>query len=521
MASLRDDGDVDQPVRLANAPSRRLGTLLIEPPHRRASWPGGERILEPRVMQVLVALTDAGGGIVGRDELIARCWEGRIVGDNAINRVISLLRDLAAASGAFQIETITKVGYRLLPAGDAPAVAAPVAAAPPAPGRRSDPASAPPGRRALLAGGVAAAVAAGAGWWIVERRRPPREAAELTRHAIDNYRSGGLPDAQVIAQLREAVTIAPDYAEAWGMLAFVYGNQWEDPADPRGWGAEERMRAAAQRALALDPDEPRAHAALLLATPTYGNWRKLEPRLAQVAARTDAHPAVIGQLGNLLQEVGRFADSIPVFRRVNGNLVINPVGHMLLVQALWGSGDDEGATVALAAAERRFPGNPAIWPTAIRLRLFGPRPLDALPLLQPSAPAAPARHTSELSALAATARALASASAADREQALAALERMRSEAGAIWLYAPSLVMLDAPGRALEALEGHLLGRGPLAAMKPDSVFAQSTRYLFLPPMRRLWHDPRFLRLLKDSGLEAYWRQSGTTPDFRRLSVRPD
>lgn len=67
-------------------------------------------------MQVLVALFKARGAIVTRDDLIASCWSGRIVGDNAIQRTISRIRDLAAANepAGFRLETIPKVGYRLI-----------------------------------------------------------------------------------------------------------------------------------------------------------------------------------------------------------------------------------------------------------------------------------------------------------------------------------------------------------------------------------------------------------------------
>lgn len=507
------------PVRLAATPARVLGALTIEPGHRRVSWPGGERILEPRVMQVLVALAEADGAVVGRDDLVARCWDGRIVGENAINRVISLLRDLAADSGTFRIETITKVGYRLAPTDSGPGEALTGAAShpePPAPAPLA-PRSFP--RRALLAGGVAAMAAAGAAWWGGRRAVPPREAVELTRHAIDNYRAGGLPDEQVIAQLEEAVRLAPDYAEAWGMLAFAHGNRLAGPPARPGLGPEERMRAAAARALALDPDEPRAHAALMAATPSYGNWSRMEPQLQQLAGRTDAHPAVVGQLGNLMQEVGRFGESLPLFRRITGSLVINPVGHMRLVQGLWGSGDEEGATTLLALVERRFPGNAAIWPAAVRLRLFGPRPAEALALLDPSHPATATRHPEELAALRATAEALVRPDSASRADALRALEQMSEPEKAVWTFVPALVAVGADSHALEALEGHFLRRGPRASLHPSSRFGLSTRFLFLPPMRRLWEEPRFGRLLVEAGLESYWRGSGTVPDFRRLTGR--
>src|SRR5205085_1486283 len=76
--------------------------------------------LEPRVMQVLVALARAGGAVVSRDELIERCWEGRIVGEASINRCISKLRELSESSGprSFTIETIPRVGYRLMSASE-------------------------------------------------------------------------------------------------------------------------------------------------------------------------------------------------------------------------------------------------------------------------------------------------------------------------------------------------------------------------------------------------------------------
>jgi DNA-binding winged helix-turn-helix (wHTH) protein/tetratricopeptide (TPR) repeat protein len=104
-------------IVLAREPTLRLGPLLIDPPHRHiAHEDGREELVEPRVMQVLVALVRADGAILSRDDLIQCCWDGRIVGDDAINRVLSRLRRSAAGigQGIFRIETLTKVGYRLV-----------------------------------------------------------------------------------------------------------------------------------------------------------------------------------------------------------------------------------------------------------------------------------------------------------------------------------------------------------------------------------------------------------------------
>lgn len=66
-------------------------------------------------MQVLVALAAQRGQTVSRDELVARCWSGVVVGKDAVNRVISLLRGVAGRSaGAFRIETLARIGYRLI-----------------------------------------------------------------------------------------------------------------------------------------------------------------------------------------------------------------------------------------------------------------------------------------------------------------------------------------------------------------------------------------------------------------------
>ena len=69
-------------------------------------------------MQALVVLAQADGAVVSRDKLIERCWGGRIVGDDAINNCIGKVRALASLTPlpTFEIETVSRVGYRLIPA---------------------------------------------------------------------------------------------------------------------------------------------------------------------------------------------------------------------------------------------------------------------------------------------------------------------------------------------------------------------------------------------------------------------
>src|SRR5215213_3382342 len=111
------------PIDLAREPDFALGASRVSPSTREVLRGTERELLEPRLMQVLVALFQANGRVVSRDELIARCWEGRIVGEDAINRAISRLRRLSEVDreASFQLETIPRVGYRLFPAGTPPA----------------------------------------------------------------------------------------------------------------------------------------------------------------------------------------------------------------------------------------------------------------------------------------------------------------------------------------------------------------------------------------------------------------
>jgi DNA-binding winged helix-turn-helix (wHTH) protein/tetratricopeptide (TPR) repeat protein len=104
-------------IVLAHEEPFKIGNLTVTPATRQISTADGTHLtLEPRVMQVLVALTLARGAIVSRDDLIRMCWHGTVVGDDSINRPISLLRRVleSAGQGGYRIETIPRVGYRLI-----------------------------------------------------------------------------------------------------------------------------------------------------------------------------------------------------------------------------------------------------------------------------------------------------------------------------------------------------------------------------------------------------------------------
>ena len=104
------------PVELRTATELCMGRVLIRPTVREVIGPAGRETVEPLVMKVLVALVQAGGEPVTRDELTRRCWKGRVVGEDSINRVMHQIRRLASrvADGSFVVRTVTGLGYQLI-----------------------------------------------------------------------------------------------------------------------------------------------------------------------------------------------------------------------------------------------------------------------------------------------------------------------------------------------------------------------------------------------------------------------
>jgi len=152
-------------IDLALEPPFALGRLRVRPAALEVADGAKVETLEPRVMQVLVALFRGRGEPVSRDSLIDLCWQGRFVGEDALNRCIARLRRVLAADPAVHIDTIAKVGYRLR--ADAVGVVTDDVPSPP-------PAASPERQRLrlpILAGAaLAAAVAATVGLLLL---RPP------------------------------------------------------------------------------------------------------------------------------------------------------------------------------------------------------------------------------------------------------------------------------------------------------------------------------------------------------------
>lgn len=80
----------------------------------RMLWSNGTLIaLEPKVANTLLALVQEKGGLVGKEELIQKVWEGLAVTDDSLTRNISILRRIlgSAPDGRDCIKNVPKRGY--------------------------------------------------------------------------------------------------------------------------------------------------------------------------------------------------------------------------------------------------------------------------------------------------------------------------------------------------------------------------------------------------------------------------
>ena len=93
----------------------RLRERIVDPSLNRVFARGQTVQVEPKIMQVLVALAERPGEVVTREELMARVWAGVFVTDDVLNRAVRELRRLFddGTNEPGVIETIRKRGYRL------------------------------------------------------------------------------------------------------------------------------------------------------------------------------------------------------------------------------------------------------------------------------------------------------------------------------------------------------------------------------------------------------------------------
>jgi len=93
----------------------RLGSILVEPDRLRVSQEERTVVVQPRVMDVLVALALGGDSVQSRETLEAQVWSDAHVGYHALARAVYEARKALedVSPGCDLLETIPRRGYRL------------------------------------------------------------------------------------------------------------------------------------------------------------------------------------------------------------------------------------------------------------------------------------------------------------------------------------------------------------------------------------------------------------------------
>jgi DNA-binding winged helix-turn-helix (wHTH) protein/tetratricopeptide (TPR) repeat protein len=512
---------------LARRPDFQLGSATVRPSIRTVNGPGGSLTTEPRVMQVLLAFADAGGAVLTRDDLMRICWSGMIVGDDAISRAVAEVRRIARATGAgFGIETIPRIGYRLTggapagvgPASEPEAVPAPIDTTP-------EPVDSIPERatrRWVIGGALAATGAAAVGIWAAYRPRSDPRYVELLDRGRQALRMSvpGIK-TQGVEFFQEAVTIRPDDASAWGLLALAKSNVADaSPSQVAGVAVQESEQAA-RRALALNEKEPNALIALAMLQRKLDDWLTTDRKLRAVLAIAPENIAALDNLVSLLQASGYYQESWDVNEQAIAFDALRPTVQYRRALKLWIMGRPLEADQAIARARELWPLHPQVWNARLLISAFTGQIQAARILVkdQPTtsqmiSPTGVATWEVSLTALETRDPGdIASARAAN----LSAAPQSRGLAVHAILILAALQEVDATYSIINGLllrRGGLVtqvdsGQGPSPASDP---LWRQTQWLFTPATRSLRTDPRFVSLCDDIGLSKYWSGRGIVPD---------
>lgn len=502
---------------LAHRGDFQLAAATVRPSLRAIRGPGGTVSIEPRVMRVLLALADADGTVLSRDDLIHRCWDDVIVGDDAVNRAISELRRISrSVDGRFRVETIPRVGYRLvnLPGNGAAFL--------PDDAGASAKQSLEPSRRLVIGGGIAA-LAIGSGAWLALRPTDNLQATALVLRGEQALRDG-LPNSaeQGIGFLREAVSIDPANARAWGLLALGLRNVVEYARPEDSAAAINGCERAFGKALAIDSAEPNALAARATLRPDFGEWFQAEQRLRAVLAVAPDHAWSLAALGYLMESVGRSRESAKLTSRAAAIEPLSPVFQYRLAYKHWILGQATLADQVIERALQLWPRHPAVVFARFLLFVWTGRYGSATTMLADKDVMGTVMPVHAARTWEATIEAL----RGRRPRDIARVRQKHLDAavaspGNAVLAMQMLSLLGEIDAVFEIANGYLLRSGNAIGklrqaegqVSVNDKRRRSTVMLFTPNTSAMRADPRFMPLVNEIGLVRYWQTKGVRPDF--------
>lgn len=323
-----------------------------------------------------------------------------------------------------------------------------------------------------------------------------------------------------IAAFRRVVEIAPNYADGWGMLAYAYGFACHTRERSEANAMRGRAQAAARHAFELDRSNVNGQLALAVARPFMGQWLERERGFRRALEREPNNKNALRLLAVNLIFVGRANDAVPLYSRIARPLA--PSVYSNYIEALWNAGRLEEADRVSEEARSLYPSDASIWGRRYQMLQFGGHSGAAIAMLQESRNSPQALdegHVRELKIV----QAVESRDAIQTQSVIQ--DQMRLAHLGAGYARQAILIANALGyvdEAFQLAEAYYFARGFVIPDRqtPTSVFYsppndRHTRMLFDPVSRQMRADARFPRLVDELGLERYWRESGSQPDYRR------
>lgn len=487
-------------VVLAHEPSFELGAVSFHPPHRVIGNDRGSVVVEPRVMQLFVALARADGAILSRDDIMERCWNGRIVGDNALHRAVRRARQVLekVGQGTLQIETIKGVGYRLRSAD---------ASSEPFGSRTAgvgDTAGAVISRRgALVAIGVCSAAAA-SGFLLYKRSThfPSDFAVSLYTQAEAARRAEYMDSReQAIALYREALRDSPAFPAAWAGLSLTYCQMMEGALDTELGSLANLALSAAGRCLELDPGYLDGRLARAVVPSYFGKWRERLIQLHELAGEPQRSWTLNAYLGRVAADMGDRGSAVEFFGRAHeAQPAISGLAGQL-AYAMWAAGKLHDLEQLLEVGSTRWRRSWFLWNVRFNYLAYSGQYGLAAEQVQSRETLPFSLHPNAVDKRLRLVRALRDRHPGDLEASkdvylAEAIERPPHVRNA----GLALAALGARDELLAVLRGYLLGEGRFAT--PLNIYSRRpTYFLFLPPFEQFWRDSSFVELVERVGLK--------------------
>jgi hypothetical protein len=307
--------------------------------------------------------------------------------------------------------------------------------------------------------------------------------------------------------LEAAVQRAPNFAEAWGRLAYV--RTWTrlyQPFVERAASAASVTREA-ERALALDPQNVDALTGQYFNFPPYGSFIASDAAMERVRKAPGRGEGQI-YIGWHARTIGRARESAELTEETYPSDPLNPMFVMLTAMARMAIGQVAEAIPLLEDLMARSPG--MIYPVVVLLRAFALlNDWPAVDKLLAAATNLPARAFDDgVMFVRAERNPTAENIGAMRDALEAHVARTGSVDVSRLVYAAHVGLVDDVYRIVES--AHLGPRGSVDdVIGPDGY---RTGMLFWKGMPEIRNDPRFVRLCARLGLVEFWLATQKWPD---------